>query len=149
MLSFVDTLQPHSSNFWCSDLILTWPPAVQEMCDLSCGIKHIFMVLCVMYVQSTVGFAEGGGDFSPRCVAPSVISNLRWTDSAAVWTSPQAREAVFESWPVGRPHGERESRKTCPTNTGNGHWRHCSSASVKVRLCCFNYFSQERLWGCY
>lgn len=31
------------------------------------------------------------------------------------------------------PHGERESRKTCPTNTTNNHWWRLSSGSVQYR----------------
>lgn len=76
----------------------------------------------------------------------SVISDARTQLLCGVLPRLRRRFLKAGQW---RPHGERESRKTCPTNTSDNHWRRLSSASAKVEgaalesvsLCWINNFT--------
>lgn len=95
---------------------------------------NLFLCCYVWCMCSPQWVCGGGGDiFLHVVVLPvwSVISDEQ--TQLLCGLLPRLRRRFLKAGQWG-PHGEKESRKTCPTNTTNNRWRSLSSASVKVRL---------------
>lgn len=68
-----------------------------------------------------------------RSVFAHVQTQLLCSAPSSEWSPLPRLGRLFLKAGQRGPHGEGESRKTCPTNTTNNHWRRLSSASIQCR----------------